>query len=103
MLRILQILAVIFMAYVIAQHYGRETTGLLLEIYWREALFAVVGVTAAWLFAVTHFLRPVVAVFAAAAFFVIASLDDPSAAGFLAALDGIAEKVLAGVSSLQQG
>ncbi len=102
-LRTLQILAVLFMAFVAFRHYGQGAANNVFAIYWREILFAIVGVAAAWLFFVTHALRPVVAIFAAAAFYMIASLDAPSAASFLAALDGISARVLGGVDAFRQG
>lgn len=102
-LRTFQILAVVFMAFIVFLHFGQTAVAEVFEARWREILFGLVGVTAGWLFAVTQSLRPVVAIFAAAAFFVIASLEEPSAASFLAALDGITSRVLTGVDVLGRG
>ena len=99
-LRAIQFLSVVFMAFVIFLHYGEDAVADLFAARWREILFGLVGVTAGWLFAVTQSLRPVVAIFAAIAFFVIAGLEDPSAASFLAAIEGLADRVLEGVDRL---
>ena len=93
--RMFQFLAVCSLAALSFMYLYEEGVFSVFSTYWRETLFAGVGMTAGWLFAVTQGLRPVVAIFAAAAFFVMAKMEDPSGAGFVAALDEIGAKVLA--------
>lgn len=102
-LRAIQFLSVVFMAFVVFLHYGERAVADLFMAHWREVLFGLVGVTAGWLFAVTHSLRPVVAIFAAIGFFIIASLEEPSTASLLAAIEGLTTRVLEGVERLGLG
>ena len=101
--RIAQFLAVCIMAALSLMYLYQEGYVSVFSTYWRETLFACVGMLSGWLFAVTHGLRPVVAIFAAAAFFVIAIMEEPSATSLLATLDGIGAKVLAVKDSLDWG
>ncbi len=63
MLRLVQILALGFLIAVAALHFATvgfvDMAGSVFETYWRETLFGGVAVIAAWLFVVTHALRPV--------------------------------------------
>lgn len=101
--RIIQFLAVCIMVVLTVVYLFEEGYFAVLSVYWRETLFASVGIMAGWLFAVTHGLRPVVAIFAATAFFVIAKMDDPSGESILAAIEGIGDRVLAVADEFTQG
>lgn len=101
--RFVQSLAVIFMSFAAFRHFEGRIGVAVFDTYWREVLFGVVAVTAAWFFAVTQSLRPVVAIFAAIAFYVLAHLENPSAASFLAALDDMTARVLTGIDRFRQG
>ena len=101
--RIAQFLAVCAMAALSLMYLFQEGYASVFTTYWRETLFAGVGMISGWLFAVTHGLRPVVAIFAAGAFFAIAMMEEPSTASLLAALDGIGAKVLAVKDSFNLG
>ena len=106
-LRLVQILALGFLIAVAALHFATvgfvDVAGSVFEAHWRETLFGCVAVIAAWLFVITHGLRPVVAIFAAAAFFVVALMDEPSTDSLLATIDGITERALAGIEGFREG
>ena len=108
--RLFQLAAVVFMMGVATLHVMQNGTpdafkGFddFLQTYWREVAFAVIAVLAAVLFLVTHRLRPVVVVFAAIGFFLIATMNDPSPAAFMAALDGLTATVLTGIDGFREG
>lgn len=100
---IVQTLAATFMAFVLFLYVSRNLDVTFLETYWREVSFASICVITAWLIAVTDALRPVVALFATIAFFVVAKIEEPSTANALAVLDGLAERILTGIQISKQG
>ena len=96
-LRFFQFWSVLFLSYLFLVYVSAHADVGLAKDHWKEIYFVIIAVTTAWLFAVTQSLRPVVALFAAGAFFVIAMMADPSGASFLATLDDIGDRVLAAV------
>ena len=100
---LIQALAVAFMIFVVSRYVIRSFGVGFIDVYWREVSFAFVSVVAAWLFVVTQSLRPVVAVFAAIAFFVVAKTHEPSTANFFAVLDALSDRILTGIQVLRQG
>lgn len=93
--RFFQFWSVLFMSFVVLRYVADHAQYGFARDYWQEIYFVIIAVTTAWLIAVTRSLRPVVVLFAAAGFFVIAMMEDPSGASFLAALDDIGDRVLA--------
>ncbi len=101
--RLFQALAVFFMILVLFRYVSWNFDALFLEIYWREISFGLISIVAAWMFKVTHTLRPVIAVFATLAFLVIAKLDQPSTANLVAVLDGMSARILTGIQLFSRG
>ena len=102
-LRVTQLLVVAVLLFILFQQDEIETPVVYWNDYWREILFGLVAICASWLFFVTQSLRPVVAIFATCTFFVIAKLEEPSAASFFAALDGIKAHVFEKFDGLEFG
>ena len=93
-LRFLQFWSVLTTGYLLLRYASEQADFGWVATYWRELYFIIIAVTTAWLFVVTQSLRPVVALFAAAGFVVIALMDEPTGASFLATVDGMAARVL---------
>ena len=103
-LRAFQLLALCFLIAVAALHVvqnGLVSLDGVFDAYWREVFFALTACATAWLFLITRILRPVVAIFAAGAFFVIAVMDEPSPDAFMTALDGLTDTVLEGIDDFR--
>ncbi len=102
-LRIAQLFAVCIMAVLSVMYLVQQGYFSVLSDYWRESMFAAIGVLSGWLFAITHGLRPVVAIFAATGFFLIAKMEDPSGASLVTALEGIGDRMLAVADGFTKG
>lgn len=101
--RTIQFLAVCAMAALTVMYLLQHGYFSVFSTYWRETLFAALGLAAGWMFAVTQALRPVVAIFAAAAFFLVAKMEEPTGASLVATLGGIGDRVLALADALPLG
>ena len=99
--RSLQSLAIGFITFVVIRYVVQNFDQTVLDTYRREISFGIVSVVTAYLFAIARTLRPVVALFAAIAFFGIAKLDTLSAANFFAALDEMTDRVLSGITVIR--
>ena len=91
--RFAQFWAILFMSFVMLRYVSENAQFGLALRYWQEIYFVIIAVTMAWLLVVTRSLRPVVALFAGVGFCLVALMEDPSGASFLAALDDIGDRI----------